>query len=425
MLRFAILMLSASLVLVSAVDAETNYTALDLRSATQLALKHNPMISSAGAAADMNKAGVDKATSALRPTLDAEANYSYLSKETLFGNTPIMEHDTQANRIVAGQLIYSGGAVQAGIKQAKQGYAASNYGAEAVRADVLTNVSVAYFRARQAAEAIDVAQASEKALASGYDAAVKLHESGVVTNSDVLRAKVALTSAEAGVIAAKNNYEVAKAALRTAIGLDQNQQIDINPGATDAELNIAQEKVIRPEVAAGEAAVQAADAGKAAAKAARQPNVTLFADFYNQPVGAQFPRLTNTVMAGVMMKLNVFDGGLTRAKIAEADAASRKAREDLEAQKRQVELEQQTAEFNLNSAKARVETTATQVQSAEESLRSLEIGYREGISSLTDVLSAEAALTSARVTRLAALYDVKIAQISLLRAFGHTDELTK
>ncbi len=425
MLRYAILILTASLALVSAVAAETSYTALDLKSATQLALKHNPMISSAGAAADVNRAGVDKAKSALRPTLTAEASYSYLSKETLFGSTPIMEHDTQANKLAAGQLVYSGGAVQAGIKQAKQGYAASNYGAEAVRADVLTNVAVAYFRAKQAAEAVGVAEASEKALASGYDAATKLHESGIVTNSDVLRAKVAVTSAEASVIAAKNNFEVAKAALRAAIGLEQSQPIDIDLGAADAELNVAQEKVIRPEVAAGEAAVQAADAGKTAAKAARQPNVMLFADFYNQPVGAQFPRLTNTVMAGVMVKLNVFDGGLTRAGIDEADAASRKAHEDLEAQKRLVELEQQTAELNLSSAKARVETTATQVESAEESLRSLEIGYKEGISSLTDVLSAEAALTSARVTRLAALYDVKIAQISLLRAFGHTDELTK
>lgn len=425
MLRYAILMLSVSLALVSAAGAETNYTALDLRSAAQLALKHNPMISGADAAADINKAGLDKAKSALRPTLGAEASYSYLSRETLFGNVPIMEHDTQANRLAAEQLVYSGGAVQAGIKQAKQGYAAANYGADAVRADVLTNVAISYFRAKQAAEAVGVAQASEKALAAGYDAAAKLHESGVVTNSDVLRAKVAVTSAAASVITAKNNYEVAKAALRTAIGLGQSQAIDINTTAADAELNITQDKDIRPEVAAGEAIVQAADAGKAAAKAARQPGVMLFADFYNQPVGAQFPRLTNTVMAGVMVKLNIFDGGLTRAGIDEADAVSRKAREDLDARKRQVELEQQTAELNLNSAKARVETTATQVQSAEESLRSLEIGYREGIASLTDVLSAEAALTSARVTRLAALYDVKIAQISLLRAFGQTGELAK
>ena len=89
-----------------------------------------------------------------------------------------------------------------------------------------------------------------------------------------------------------------------------------------------------------------------------------------------------------------------------------------------MEFEQRSAQLNLESAQARLDATATQVSSAEESLRALEAGYKEGITPLTDVLSGEAALTGARAGRLAAEYDVKIAEVNLLRAFGQTGALT-
>lgn len=421
--------LLAGLVVASAVVtlAEQQPIVLDLRSASQLALKASPRIGSAGASADMSKAEIGKAKSALYPSLGAESGYSYLTKPTFFGGTPVLETNTVISRLAAQQTIYSGGQIQANLNRARQGYLAANQGARATQADVLTDVGTAYFRARQAREAIDVADASVKSLEASHDAASRLHESGVVTKSDVLRAQVALTSAKSDSISAANNYNVALAALRTAIGLPQDACIDLAVDATDAAPDAAATAAVaqRPEIAAGSASVQAAEAGKKAARAGKLPTVALAADFYNQPVGAQFPRLTNTVMAGVLVKFNVFDGGLTRASIDEAEAASRKARQDLEAEKRGVELEQQAAVLNLDSARARVEATASQVQSAEESLRALQAGYKEGMTPLTDVLSAQTALTAARVSRLAALYDVKIAQVNLLRAYGQTDVLAR
>lgn len=421
-------MVIAGVALASAgLAADTQPLVLDLKAASQLALRANSQLGSAGASAEMFKAGVGRAKSALYPTVGAESNYSYLTKETIFGNTPVLEQNTEANRLGVQQTVYSGGAVQAGVNRAQQSYLAASHATQATKADVLTNVAAAYFRARQAAETIDVAQASAKSLEASYDAAQKLHESGVVTNSDVLRAQVALTSAKSGLIAATNGHQVALAALRTAIGLPQDCAIELDPTAADTAPDFATKAApaLRPEIAAGTASVQAADAARKAASAGKKPTVALVADYYNQPVGAQFPRLTNTVMAGVLIKFNVFDGGLTRANMSEADAAARKARQDLETEKRQVELEQQTAKLDLDSARANVETTASQVQSAEESLRALQAGYKEGITPLTDVLSAEAALTSARVSRLAALYNVKIAQVSLLRAYGQTDALIR
>lgn len=429
MLKRATIVLAAAVMAVSVIAAvaQEQPIVLDLKSASQLALTTSPQIGSAGALADMSKAEVGKAKSALYPSVGAESSYSYLSKPTFFGTTPVLEKNTVINRIAAQQTVYSGGQIQAGLNRARHGYVAASQGARATRAEVLTGVGTAYFRARQAKETIEVANASVKSLEASYDAAKKLHDSGVVTNSDVLRAQVALTSARSDSITATNDYNVALAALRTAIGLPQSAHIDLAADATDTAPDAASlaAPVERPEIAAGSASIQAAEAGKKAARAGRLPVVALSADYFNEPKGAQFPRLTNTVMASVMIKLNVFDGGLTRASIDEADAASRKAQQDFKIEERQVELEQQAAKLNLDSASARVETTATQVESAEESLRALQAGYKEGMTPLTDVLSAQTALATARMNRLTALYDVKIAQISLLRAYGQTDVLVR
>ncbi len=399
---------------------------LDLATAVRMALEKSPLIGGAGAAADAAEAGVGKARSALYPTLGLQSGYSYLSDPTMFGATPVWERSTVVNRVELQQLLYSGGQAQANVRRAEQGHLAAGHGLRAAQAGVTANVAVAYFRARQASEMTAVHKASVRSLEASYDAAKKRHETGVATKTDVLRAEVALAGARADLIAAENNSAVALAALRTAIGLPADTAISLASGASDEVPGPAGGDALesRPEIAAAEASARAADEGVRAAKASRLPTVALAADYYHEPSGAGFPRTSNTFLAGVVAKLNVFDGGLTRASISEAQAAARKAGQDLEAQKRNVEFEQRSARLNLESAQARLDATATQVSSAEESLRALEAGYKEGFTPLTDVLSGEAALTGARAGRLAAEYDVKIAEVNLLRAFGQTGALT-
>ena len=119
MLRCRTLILIVGIALVSAVlAAETKPIVLDLKAASQLALKSNSRLGSAVASVEMAKAGVGKAKSALYPSVGAESSYSYLNKQTIFGNTPILERNTEVNRLGIQQTVFSGGAVQAGVNRA-------------------------------------------------------------------------------------------------------------------------------------------------------------------------------------------------------------------------------------------------------------------------------------------------------------------
>lgn len=425
MLRLAAMTVGVTLAVTGMAAAQSDTLVVDLKSACTLAAKQNPRIRSAEASTGIAQAAVGRAKSELSPRLDVNSNYSYINEETMFGNTTVLANNTWINRIIVQQTVYSGGRVRATVRQAEQGRLAATYSASATQADVVTSAAQAYFVARQAKEGIAVAEASVKSAEANYSDARKLQEAGVVTRSDVLRAEVALTAARNDLITATNDYNKALANLKTTLGVPQDTPVDLATQTSDTGLDEAEtlEPVQRPFVSAGEAALGAAEAGRKAAKAGKRPTVALFADFQNEPVGAEFPRLSNTVMAGVMVNLNVFDGGLTRANINEAEAAVAKAGSDLDTAKQAAALQLEAARLDLESAKAKVETTQSQVQSAEESLRVLKTGYREGITPLTDVLTGETALTGAQVMRLAALYEVRIAQVNLLQALGRTGAL--
>lgn len=401
----------------------TTPVVVDLQSACKLATEMNPQYASALASASEAQASIQKAESATRPTLSANSDYGFVSKATTFGNTPILEKNTWANRLEAQYLLYSGGRVRADIDRAKSGYQAASQAASATRADVVTNAAGAYFVAKQAREGIDVAEKSVESTQANYDAAQKLHNEGVVTKADVLRAEVALTNARENLITAQNECNKALAGLKTAIGLSQETPVELGSQDTITESALAMELAKRPEVSAAEALVGAARAQKQAARAGNKPTVALVGDFFNLPVGAEFPRMSNTLGAGVRINFNILDGGLTRANVKEADAAISRTQQDLNRTQQVVDLQIKTARLDLDSAKAKLQATETQVQSAEESLRVLQTGYKEGINPLTDVLTAESALTSSRYSRLAAVYEKRVAEVNLLRAMGRTEIL--
>ncbi|MGC8833242.1 MAG: TolC family protein, partial [Armatimonadota bacterium] len=178
----------------------------------------------------------------------------------------------------------------------------------------------------------------------------------------------------------------------------------------------------RPEVLALEAAVAAAEAAVDFAKRSNKPLLSAMADLQNIAAGSHFPRRNNTASLMLQFTMTLSDGGITKAKVEEAEAQLAQLRERLEAERQRVAMEVRQAQLQLESAEARVAATVTQVESAEESLRVLEVGYREGVNTLTDVLAAQAALEAARYARVAALYDVQIARVRLLKALGKIAE---
>ncbi|MGV8123712.1 MAG: TolC family protein [Candidatus Xenobiia bacterium LiM19] len=398
---------------------------LGLKEVCRLALQRNPSLESARASTSMSDAALNRARGALLPSVTLKSSYFYVSKATYFGTTPVLQNDTLIHRAELLQPIFTGGQIQAAANAAKWSREASASQENVTKDQVLIYVTTAYYGVRLAREMIIVAEQSIRHLEAGMSDAGKLYDKGVVIKADVLRAQVALASAKEQLIRAQNAHANAMAALKAGTGLAQNESLDIMPPEVD-DCPIDLESVgdrKRPEIAAAEFAVKSAESQLRAAYGAALPSVYTMLDYENQPVGAQFPRLSNTYGAGVIAKFTLFDGGQTKAAVDEARAQVAKAKADLASVSHSVELQRESARLDLSSARSRLETLTTQMASAEESFRVIETGYREGVNVLTDLLSAESMLTAARTSRLQALYDLRIAEVNMLQAKGHLESL--
>ena len=393
-----------------------------LQEAVATALKSNPNITAAQRGIETAQSRLKQAELSEKPNIQFQSRYSYTSKPTVFGPTTILDLHTQTNAVVLTKPLNTFGRTEAARRQAMHAVSASTEEKAAVIDEVVAGVALAYLQALQARESIRVAEQSVASLEAANDAAKKLREAGAAAKADVLRTEVELARARENVVKAKNAYQEALAALKNAMGVPQELQIEVVPESASLAVPFEDLTPRRSEVMALEAAVAAAEAAVDAAKRNNKPLLSAYADLQNIAVGSHFPRRNNTASLMLQFTMTVSDGGITKAKVGEAEAQLAQLRERLEAECQRVAMEVRQAQLQLESAEARVAATVTQVESAEESLRVLEVGYREGVNTLTDVLAAQAALEAARYARVAALYDVQIARVRLLRALGRIAE---
>ena len=105
------------------------------------------------------------------------------------------------------------------IVRAKEMNAASTHQLERTDQEIMFRVVQAYDSVLLANKQVEVAEQSEKTAKSILDRSQVRYDSGLVVESDLLTSKVRLASREQELIRAKNNLELARAQLNTAMGI--------------------------------------------------------------------------------------------------------------------------------------------------------------------------------------------------------------
>jgi outer membrane protein TolC len=118
------------------------------------------------------------------------------------------------------------------------------------------------------------------------------------------------------------------------------------------------------------------------------------------------------------VSLNVFDSGLTRAKINEAQMDVDKAREQARQTKDGIALEVRQAYLNMKEAEKRIDTSGVAVTKAEEDFKIAQIRYSAGVGTNLDVIDAQVALTQAKTNYVQSLYDYNTSRANLNKAMG-------
>lgn len=318
--------------------------------------------------------------------------------------------------------VYNGGQIWGGLAQARAYLAAARQGDVAARQHLLFEVLGAYAGVGAAQAFVGVAG---KAIAAA-DAYVKLSEQlfaqGVVSKSDVLRAKLHLANARLQSQEARNALENQLARLRMMVGLPADvpvrlaQRVSVVLPAADLTALRRQGVTDNPGVRARLLQVEAARAGVDKARASYLPhfNIQISREWNSPSLDGGRPSYT---VAGVLT-WNVFDFGARRgaldgaeARVMQRQAEARKARE-------QTVLAVDKAWREVRLAAIRESTREQAIGEAAEAERLARLRYEKGVSTIAELLASQAELDKTRSQLVAARYQAVMARAGLLLATG-------
>jgi outer membrane protein len=403
---------------------------LTLPDVVERALCNNPQTRQAWANALANAALVGASQSAYLPTITASAA---ASRNRTSGGGAVAGGDTtnytqRSAALSLSYVLYDFGQRAATLENARQVLAAANASQDATVQGVFLAAVQAYYQLFASEVAAQAALESEKSAREAFNAAQAKYSVGVGTPADKLQAQTAYSQAALNRIQAEGNARTAAGVLANVMGLEANQPLRVSPPAAptadasfERDLNqlIAEARRSRPDLAAAEAQVRAARANVDAVSASGMPTFSLTSNWNYTNSGISDP--FHSTALGVVVNVPLFSGFNTtyRVRAAEAQVDARLAQRDQLSQ--QVSLDVWKAYQTLTTATQAVRSSADLLASALQSERAALGRYKAGVGSILDLLSAQAALASARQQEVQARYNWYIAKASLAQAMGQLD----
>ena len=250
-----------------------------------------------------------------------------------------------------------------------------------------------------------------------------LEAAGVGLTSDVLRAKVAVASAEGAKVAAENRLEIARRRLALAMGEPGAPPVDVvgpppefpDPGAP---LDNGTGTTGRADLLASSLRVANAGSNVELRKSGYLPDVGFAAAYQVDAEDSPFSPDNRSWRVGVGLSWNLFDGFSREAEVGKAVTEQRRARAYDRGARDLAAFEAAQADLGVKEATLRAEIARAALASAEEGVRLLTSRYENRLGRMVDLLDAQTALDAARAARIHAENDVRLSRAQRLYASG-------
>ena len=297
--------------------------------------------------------------------------------------------------------------------------------------DLITRVAQAYFDVLTAQDTLESTTAQKVATTEQLASAKRNFEVGTQTITDTHEAQAAYDLVVAQEFAAVNDLDNKKSALQAIIGAPPAALATLRPGVTLAP---PQPGAIEPWVSSAENqnyGVVVAQLGLESAKrdiernrAGHYPTLDLVASGTHQNVNGQTSSsgTTTNKAIGVQWSVPIFNGFAVTSRVRESIALEDKARNDLEATRRNAALGARQAYLGVNSGLAQVKALEAAEVSSQSALDSNKLGYQVGVRINIDVLNAQRQLYSTRRDLSRARYDTIVNGLRLKAAAGSLRE---
>ena len=360
------------------------------------------------------------------------------------GVVDALHTDTRNAGIVAVTLtqpIYMGGKIRAYNKITQYAEEAAGTLYDKELQDIIVDVDEAYWNL--------VALYSKKKLAEGYKALVdklegdveKLVKEGMATKADLLSVKVKVNEAGVTLIQVNNGIELSRMNLCRICGLDMNEPVEVEDAIDEKNQNanimgqvdmfssksdnlVQQAESNRKELQALGLQNRIYDEKIKLARAEYLPKVALMGGYLasNPSVFNSFERKMKGMWnVGITLNVPILTWGDRSYKVKSAKAEALMHRYETEEVKEKIELQVNQCRQKLQESMERYQTTLRSVDEAEENLRYANLGMKEGVITLSNVMDAQTAWLKAKSEWVNAQVDVRLANLYLRKAVGSID----
>ncbi|HXJ91206.1 MAG TPA: TolC family protein [Candidatus Binatia bacterium] len=423
--------------------AQSSAAPLSLQDAANIALEKNPLRKAALADTKAASAGVREAQSFLMP-------HVAFSEQATRGNDPVYVFGSKLRQqrftiddFVLNKLntprpygnfttrfggtwsLFDSFASWRGINRAKAMNIAASHQLERTDQEILFRVVQSYYGVLLATKQLEVAEQSDKTAKAIMDRSQVRYDAGLVVESDLLSAKVRLASREQDLIRARNNLELARAQLTTAMGVSIATLYE--PADALTERNLAanslsdlEKKALatRPDLKRIEAQQSAQELSVAIAKSSFGPRLNAVAGWEMDNPTFLAGGGGNNWVGGIELQVDLFQGGAKRAALSRERAHAEKITAMKQAASDAVRLEVRQAYYDQDASRKQVEVAQTAIAQGQESLRIDQDRYDGGLLTMTDLLGAEEAARRTQAEYWQAIYQFHISYANLELACG-------
>ena len=376
--------------------------------------------------------GIESAKSKKLPDLDASLSFSYIGNALItdrdFSNVHGLKSPHFGNNFAfqAQQVVYAGGAINAGIKLAELGKQQAEVGVKLTRQQIRFIALGQYLDLYKIDNRIKVYEKNIELTRQLIDDIKEKQTQGMALKNDITRYELQMESLKLGLTALRNNRSILNHQLCNTLGMNQGS-MEIIPDATIADKTYGKEgeaywqtagTLNSPLLEQSSNAIRIAEQKEKIAKSDLLPKVAFVAaDNFDGPILFELPPIDknlNIWYVGVGVKYSLSSLFKSNKRIKQAAVETRQAKEAHAVQAEQLNNNVQAAYVQYQQTYVELETQRKSVELAQQNYEVMNARYLSQLALVTDMvdasnlkLNAELSEVDARINIVYAYYRMK------------------
>lgn len=300
---------------------------------------------------------------------------------------------------------------------------------EASEDELIVQIKSAYYLVLLSKEMVDLSEVSLKFAEDNLKNTMSLYEAGLVPEYDFVRARVQVQNLKPQLQEAKNSYEVAKNTLRLVTGIEYEKDVVLTDSLVYREIPRHDLSALieifmleNPQLKQLELQTELQGANVSLQQAGYWPSVSasLTWDLDAQEDEREFTRwrYANSVYLNVSLRVPIFNGFQTAARVEQAELEKKIAEETYSKTKRALRNQVQETVLHILTQKDKIQAYELTIKEAQLAYDIAQKRFKNGLGTQLEIVDALVGLTSAKVNYYNAIFNYYLDNAELDRLLG-------